>query len=277
MRNYWVQKDDDSFYSWNFTIDPSNVSIQAISDLAIFVNDVLEQEKLLVIDAFDDPRGQYQYRRAEHGSMASFCKHLFDKNGLIQFPNGDLDLRTNINAMTTTLAYYNANDKLVEKPVQDLGILLRDLEPVPGAILKHLRRRGYPPLRASGSTTMLSDIHSRQVVGFSLDTFSNIWAPYIWRSSHPWRNREMYFDNRPLAYRHTTRLNRVLSKFADMATELGGTWALIEAGPFAHDRGINLEPVLDAAVAEGAENVEWVDIFDEYGVDEDQRDYDFGC
>jgi hypothetical protein len=274
MRNYWVQK-ANWFYAWRCSLDPLQVTIRSLSEFAIAVNDLLEKENILVVDSFDNPRSLYRYRRVEHGSMATFCRQLFEQQGLIQFPFADLESEDN--AVNTTLAYYNANNKLVEKPVQDLGLLLRDLEPVPGAISGYLRRRGFSPIVASGLVFKPSDIRNYQTVGFGLHTYSNIWAPYCYWTGHPWSEQHLFFDNRPLAYRHTTRLNRVLSQLADMTAELGGTWTINEPGLFATERGINLEPILDAPVAEGAELVEWPDLFQEgLVVPEEERDYEFG-
>jgi hypothetical protein len=274
MRNYWVQRESWQ-YAWDCTVDPRQVSVAALRDFAIASNELLEREQLLEVQTFTHARGYYAYRRAEHGSMAAYCRWLFDNHNLVQFPFGDVH---HDNKSTTKVAYYNREDALVEASVADLGLLLRDLEPVPGAILGYLRRRGGAPIEATG-TVFPADVSRTEAVGFQLTTRSNIWAPYLYWTGHPWGAQPgVYYDNRELAQHHSTRLNRVISTLADMTAELGGTWTLCaeDSGEFATDRGIDLDPVLAGKLADGAELTPWPDRFEEDGIPMVERDYECG-
>ncbi len=275
MRNYWVQRDSWQ-YVWNCAIDPRTVSVAALRDFAIAANELLEREQVLEVQTFTHARGYYTYRREEHGGMAAYCRSLFDNHNLIQFPFGDAD---NGNVSTTRVAYFDRLDELVEASVADLGVLLRDLEPVPGAILRYLRRQGNAPIEVTGDVVPVAQLHEARSVGFQLTTHSNIWAPYLYWTGHPWGPQAgVYYDNRELSQRHTTRLNGVIATLADMTAELGGTWALSveDSGQFATDRGIDLAPVLPGKLAEGAELAVWPDQFEENGIPMVERDYEYG-
>jgi hypothetical protein len=275
MKNYWVQK-DDWFYAWKFSIDPRSISVEALAGFAVAANAELEREKILEVETFIQGMNRYTYNRAEHGTMASYCSQLFSAKALIQLPCGYL--RAGRGSVGSTIAYYDRNDVLVEQNVADLGILLRDLEPVPGAIFGYLRNRGNSPMEALGSVFSVDEIQSLSKVQFTLTTNSNIWSPYLYWTGHPWGSRpNVYYDNRELANRHTTRLNRVIGTLADMTAELGGKWELLDDGEFATARGIDLDPRLNGDIAHGAELTEWPDLFEkDYFVPMEERDYDLG-
>jgi hypothetical protein len=129
------------------------------------------------------------------------------------------------------LAWYDERDQLTEGFVEDLGELLRTLEPVPGSITDGSMERGLSPIEISGyeieyvgepPSSRLSTEYPR-TIGFSL--FSDIWFPFVSGAAHPWYDGKRYFDNRELASRHTPRLNRFLAETKAAVIEAGGTWA----------------------------------------------------
>lgn len=273
MRNYWVQK-DKWMYAWTFSIDPREVSGAALAEFAVLANEVLEREQILQVEYFRHGQNLYEYRREVDGGMAQHCQRLYREQSLIQFPSGDVERG---NRATSNIAYYDRKDTLVVAPVSDLGILLRDLEPTPGAILRYLRRRGHAPIEVTGAVVATSELATRSSISFHLATHSNIWAPYLYWTGHPWGPQAgVYYDNRELAQHHTTRLNRVIAALADMTAELGGTWKLSEPAQFATDRGIDLDPVLPGKLAEGAELAAWPDQFEEDGIPMVERNYEYG-
>ncbi len=182
MRNYWVQK-EDWLYAWQCSIAPQNVSLEALRDFAIAANELLESEQILDVQTFKHSSNLYSYDRKEHGTMARSCQRLFDEQHLLQLPSGNLQHE---NRCSTKVVYYDRRDELVEASVADLGVLLRDLDPMPGAILRYFRRRGHAPIEVTGAVVATSELATRSSVWFHLATHSNIWAPYLYWTGHPW-------------------------------------------------------------------------------------------
>ncbi|QRK09783.1 hypothetical protein JQX13_06585 [Archangium violaceum] len=130
------------------------------------------------------------------------------------------------------LAWYDAKDRLVERPCTDLGALIAGLEPSPDSIppgfMKH-----YPPLRVTGKRLEYGSASlepqnppNAQSLEVRLAIHSDIWFPWIYGSAHPACDYERMFDNRELAGRHTPRLNAFLRTVAAKTKAIGGSWSV---------------------------------------------------
>lgn len=126
----------------------------------------------------------------------------------------------------STLAYYNRAG-IVEQPVDDIGALLDRLRgPVsdwhrfaidPAApIAVHGHAINYK----QGATGMSA--HELPTTSVELHLHSDIWLPWVRGPLDP--EKDELYDNRELAARHTTRLNRFLDELRRMTVDQGGSW-----------------------------------------------------
>jgi len=125
------------------------------------------------------------------------------------------------------MAWYDRNDRLVEGMVEDLGEVLRSLQPQPDLFPRGYMELGWAPLQVSGVKYRYSDVapvrsHMIHTIGFSI--YSDIWFPFVVGSPHPAHDYIRYFDNRELAMRHTPRLNRFLADARAAVIDAGATW-----------------------------------------------------
>lgn len=153
---------------------------------------------------------------------------LFDFTETATTPSGP-----NVSAAEAEVAWFDRDDRLVEAPVQDLGAILRALEPVPDSIPytftflvppvritgRSLRYQGTPPSLDASATSL--------TVGIWIAIHSDIWFPFVFGSAHPWADHKQMFDNRPLATRHTPRLDAFLGQVGEAVRARGGTWRVV--------------------------------------------------
>ncbi len=165
------------------------------------------------------------------------------------------------------LSYYDLDGELIDKEVEDVGELLRQVRPLEYDLpddwrelteeqLFYAKKRinSYKP---QGSAIFfygnLSTGKSSDDIGahLSIELYTDIWFPevggYLEDQDTPYGHR-IFYDNRELALRHTPRLNRFLTGVRDLTLEFGGTWS-VDRDPESNDRydlmhdenGINLD------------------------------------
>jgi hypothetical protein len=126
----------------------------------------------------------------------------------------------------STLAYYDRAG-IVERPVEDVGALLDRLR---GPVSDWHRFAVDPaaPLAVSGhaidyrpGATGMS-AHELPTTSVEFKLHSDIWLPWVRGPLDP--ERDELYDNRELAARHSTRLNRFLDEVRRMTVDQGGTW-----------------------------------------------------
>ncbi len=146
------------------------------------------------------------------------------------------------------MAWFDAADVRVEGPCDDLGSLLRSLEPVPECI-----PNGFMvPLPALQITATSREIR--------MSIHSDIWFPWVMGSAHPSCDYERWFDNRELSGRHTPRLNAFL---AEVAREAGESFGLDpeEVSNFAarwvSDGGVRMDVGVDRVMPVEELDAEW--------------------
>lgn len=128
---------------------------------------------------------------------------------------------------TRSTVAFHAEHGIVERPVDDVGALLRELRaPVSEEHEGIFRSRA--PLAIGGhaidfrpdATQMAARTLPETSVAFELDT--DLWLPWV-RGQLDGERDELY-DNRELAARHTPRLNRFLDEVRRMSLDRGGRW-----------------------------------------------------
>jgi hypothetical protein len=165
------------------------------------------------------------------------------------------------------LAWYSRSDQVVEGRVADLGALLASLQPVPNAISRYNREVGHPPVALTGGQVsyagQVAKRSSDYPETFTLSLYSDIWFPFVIGFAHPAADDTRFFDNRELANRHTTRLNRLLGRISRRVFEAGGRWYLDEDdldpkyAPWLSADGIGIDGTIPELIPASLVDVEW--------------------
>jgi hypothetical protein len=149
-----------------------------------------------------------------------------------------------------TMAWYDADDRIVEGPIADLGAQLATNFSEDADVPKGFMQKGYPPVKSlagahryGGDPPALLRKLTRETIGFELH--SDIWFPFVWGDAHPKSDGKRWFDNRALAERHTPRLNRFLAEVKAAVIDIGGQWLEPEVSkpfvPWVGSHGIRLD------------------------------------
>jgi hypothetical protein len=126
------------------------------------------------------------------------------------------------------VAYFDRKGAIAEAEVDDLGGLLRSLRPedveTAGFLMKHsppldLREYGLVLRRPDGTPS------GQVVLRVAFALYSDIWLPWALGLLEDDYGEDL-FDNRPLAERHTPRLNDFLSAARQATVAAGGRWYL---------------------------------------------------
>jgi hypothetical protein len=145
--------------------------------------------------------------------------------------------------ITALMAWAGASGAPVEGDVEDLGALLRSLRPADAAAgAPHML--SCPPLELDGP--LLDVRHPERTVWWrrrgrvvvDISVRSDLWSPWVpgVLAPAPDPHRLTWYDNRPLAERHTPRLNAFLADVRRATEAAGGTWYLDEEAPLAKAR-----------------------------------------
>lgn len=231
MRNLWVQV-EEPFVVWTARLEAiisRPERIRSIVDailLAGSTHRVFETISAPVIGYERDRDGDLRAllrRRWETSSMVDACFFT----GAAMAPEHPRSSR--VNALMST---YDRNDVVVDTEVADLGLLLRDVEPVPGSIPDGFTRP-FPAVRITGPRLQYENRNGVDALisrmpdpAISVALHSDIWLPFVFGSSHPLADHRRMFDNRELASRHTPRLNRFITDVARAVQAAGAEWSV---------------------------------------------------
>jgi hypothetical protein len=166
---------------------------------------------------------------------------------------------------TAVLSYFDAEGRLVEGIVVDLGLKLKAEEPCETAF-DGFAEPFYPvALVGSGPLAIAAAAAGdlTRPVQLRIYLHSDIWFPWINGALHPLCDYKRKFDNRLLAELNAPKLNVFLSAVADAAMEAGGSFSLdrdeTNVRPeYVTDHGIVLDPPPPAAqFTEEDRNASW--------------------
>lgn len=247
MTNAWTS-DHDTLLCWIADLTPIKA---APDELLAWQRTVLEEgERLHVFRVLEAP--DLDYERDRDGPFPLYLDDRCRRTGeldLFSFTRGDtLTVDGRPVRTTAQVAYFDAAGSIQETEVDDVGGLLRKLR---SADVDHgwMHMRHSPPLGIDPSVapplTPETLARARRLeVRFRL--FSDIWMPWVVGSLEPPSSRGSH-DNRPLAARHTARLNAFLHAVSEATAATGGRWffadELTPASPFypVSDAGVDLD------------------------------------
>lgn len=287
MRNLWIQA-EHPFATWVANLDVARSVAQSLLEFAVAV--IHAGAKQHVFDVVWAPLIDYQRGRGR--GLVQRLEDLYrERRTVDMFGFTDAAMAAGAPGSSTceaTLAWYDANDRLVEGTCSDLGALLKSLEPVAGSIPNGCAER-YPPVRVTGHRLEYDDAsfsqtrqlppgrgrrrrprskptnHARRrPLEVRFEIHSDIWLPWVFGSAHPQADHRRMFDNRELATIHTPRLNAFLQTVAAETRSRGGRWYIdpFETGRNAitwlDENGIDLDaPPPAETFPPSALDVEW--------------------
>lgn len=263
MRNLWIQT-ENAFATW---IADLTALRDRPDDLVALAEVILDAgARHAVFTPVEVPN--LDLRRGQGPAVAERVRARWrDQRAVDLFAFTDAAMQPGAPGSSTveaTMAWYAADDRLVEGAVADLGAVLRALEPVPGSIPDGFTTP-YPPVRITGpeliydeARTTLVEPSVRRAANVRIAIHADIWFPFVFGSAHPDADHRRMFDNRELAQRHTPRLNAFLIEVGDQVVKAGGAWRVDEdetgtnAALWLDERGILVdapEPELMPAAA----------------------------
>jgi hypothetical protein len=251
MKNLWIHT-DPAFVTW--IADFTAIAKQPASILE-FVRALLTAGAAhRIFEVVEAPL--IGYRRDHDGALGDVLGRLLEHDRVLDMfgftGSAMMPGPPTSSIVETTLAYYDREDRLVERVVTDQGAVLASLEPVPDSIPNGFMTH-YPAVRITGrryagvregvpvgravriTGDRYADVREGAPVDRSahplrvavyLGIHSDIWFPWVYGSAHPDADHRRMFDNRELANRHTPRLNAFLGEVAAAARRIGGSFGV---------------------------------------------------
>jgi hypothetical protein len=201
------------------------------------------------------------YRSPRDGALIDHLERRFAAEGVVDVghfaSSGMRAVDGGTLRVAALLAYADDRGEVVEAAVENLGGLLRRLRPgdvtESGGLMVDC-----PPIDLAGPLIDVarpdrSRWHGRAgLVRVRFTIRSDIWFPWVIGFLAPPVDVTRRHDNRPLAMRHTPRLNAFLAEARAATLELGGRWELDPEIRFALPGMISEEGVrLDVAAPHG--------------------------
>jgi hypothetical protein len=268
MRNLWVQV-ENPFVTWTARLEAvvdKPERVRSIVDAVLLAGStyqVFKPQSAPVIGYDRDRDGELRDTLSRQWNE-SLIVDAGAFTGAAMHPDHPRSSR-----VTARVATYDHNDEVSETEVDDLGRLLRALEPVPGSISQGFTR-SYPPVRLIGPRLAFEKERDECVLitklpdpAISIALHSDIWFPFVFGSSHPLADHQRMFDNRELASRHTPQLNRFIADVARAVRDAGAEWSVdpYETGRNAalwlDDTGIRLDSEAPDLMPPEALDAEW--------------------
>lgn len=268
MRNLFIQV-EQPFATWVAELDAVVASPERALDVVVAVLEAGERHEVFVPVAAP----LIGYERARDGDLGTGLRRIFTDTlsvdafaftGAAMLPD-----HASSSHVTAKLVMYDASGHLVERWVADVGVLLRDTEPVPGSLGEGFTRP-FPPVRITGPKLA----YTRARDGYALTSparstairialHSDIWFPFVFGSAHPLADHQRMFDNRALASRHTPRLNAFLQDVSRAVVSAGGRFFVDDdetggnARTWLDEQGIHLEAPAPVLMPREALDAEW--------------------
>jgi hypothetical protein len=258
MRNLWVQT-EDAFARWHADVTGLLAKPEVLVELACAIYDAgVEYDVLLPLKA-----PKLGFERGRSPDITTLARRRWKEQrtvGLFKAMSS-----AHVEAM---VAWFDRDHQIIEQMTHDLSEVLTALEPVPGAIYRHCREPGPPPVELTGWAFDYPDRHTpvQKPLGrvtFGCALHSDIWFPFVLGFAHPQRDLKRWFDNRELATRHTPRLNAFIERCATLVTDVGARWYVEPAesnrlaAAWVHERGIRLDGPVPDLMPETALEAVW--------------------
>lgn len=251
MRNLWASY-KDPIAIWTADISPIRNDLARVTQ---FLRQALEAgEENAVYTVQEAPLANYQ--RERDGPLAEFLEARFratEELDLFHFASSRmLRLENGEFRVSARIAYYDLAGHLVEGEIEDFGLLLQSLRPADVGVSAGLMSHSQPvDIRGSrvdfrDSTRSTGTIRPNRL-WLDFRIASDIWLPWVDGILEERYDPDRPYDNRPLAERHTPRLNRFLATVREATLAVGGTWTLDidevrrDRLRIIHDEGIRLD------------------------------------
>jgi len=234
MTNYWTCRMDPPLAQWECCFDNTNRVVTLVQLIEFSRRLTDSGTKLGICNIIETP-GPFAFKQSSKHKYSDHLLHVAETTGNVPFfdlGNGTAKTPAGVLRTPGRICYYDENNILIERPVENIGLLLRQLRAhdvdwgegfmmqvapvsISGQTLK-LENDQLPPQKICIYISLYTDIWFTKVLGFLEDGF-NI------------RGNVKWFNNTALASRHTPRLNEFISSIRKDTIELGGTWHHVPA------------------------------------------------
>lgn len=244
MTNYWMCRMDPPLAQWECCFDNTSRAV-TLSQLIEFSRRlILAGTKLDVYSILEVP-GPFAFKLSpEHAYPDHLMRIAETTSKLPFFDLGFGVAKTPAGILRTPgrVCYYDSDNILIERPVENLGVLLRQLRPDDvdwgeGFMMQ------VAPVSISGQTHILEDNQlPLQKIRIFISLCTDIWFTKVLgflEDDFNIRGNGKWFSNTVLATCHTPRLNEFLSSVRKDTIDLGGNWHLVPAkGSATHYAGM---------------------------------------
>lgn len=232
MKNRWVSL-DNPMASW--VADLSTRRHNAESLLSWLRSILTAGDECAVYSVDEAPTAGF--RRAIDGSLTDYIERQFNASmsiDLFQFArSGMRPVNGSRFKVSARMAYVDADGRIAESDIDDLGMLLRNLRPADVASAGSRMSR-CPPIEITGpkidfgapERSIWTPKPDQVKVRFNI--YSDIWFPWVRGLLEDKFDVNSWHDNRSLTQFHSPRLNRFLESAAEATRACGGTWELDE-------------------------------------------------
>jgi hypothetical protein len=227
-KNYWAtEKPGFAFASWEIVLNypDSKSKMNQLFNLYKEISQVGEE-----FDIYRVVKKNCQPKDVSIFSYSNYMEKAFSEEGKLYSFGGNASFDR-----YSKIAYYNRDNDLQTNYINDMGSLLIETRDISREITLHRFIRKTPPMHISEG--LISDVNNynnhSDTINIYIDLFTDVWFPWLIgiledknsannSVSHPILGKA--YDNRELAYYHTSQLNNFLSIISRLVLDYGGQW-----------------------------------------------------
>lgn len=238
MKNYWTARTEPVLVEWEATFPPVSGDYCHLLQLAQGILKAGERESVYRILETRSPDPFYL---KPFFSYIDYLQKMVAQTGYLPlFGHGTGVATTAAGTLRTPsqISFFDVNGQLVEKEVENVGLLLKSLRPDDVADggeaymsqVAPVTIESWPPIPVREELRVR---RKARPIRLTISLYTDIWFPCVmgWLEE-PCHKRfvvqEASVDNRRIAACHTPRLNRFLYAVHQLVLALGGSWQLRE-------------------------------------------------
>jgi hypothetical protein len=220
--NHWVSSRKETFVRWDifFPDFEGEKDAEPIIEFADSIVRLGIEERVYHLKEATLSTGRY--KEDEHKSYAEFLRIMLKQEKRLCLFTDSHGVHPQFNGQNRSpgeICYYDETGALVEKEVENLGLLLDELKDSTAIGYKPRDTSDRSPITILGGAWPITNFRWKPAVRIELCT--DIWFPYVVGPDFRFEN---FYDNRELANCHTPRLNGFLMGAREAAEKANAEW-----------------------------------------------------